>query len=128
MEEIDALTGNSENNILNGEVGADILYGNDGNDTLNGGNNGYLYGGNGDDTLNGGNNNDYLYGGNGDDTLNGGNDLDTMFEIGDDTYVVNHVNDVVTEQSSEGTDLIQSSVSYTASDNVENLTLQVLGI
>ena len=34
---------------------------------------------------------------------------------GDDTYVVNHVNDEVTEQPSEGTDLIQSSVSYTAS-------------
>ena len=42
---------------------------------------------------------------------------------GDDTYVVNHVNDVVTESTGEGTDLIQSSVSYTTSSNVENLTL-----
>ena len=66
----------------------------------------------------------YLYGGLGDDTLNGGNDLDTMIGgSGDDTYIVNHVNDVVTEISSGGTDLIQSSVSYTASGDVENLTL-----
>ena len=36
---------------------------------------------------------------------------------GDDTYVVNHVNDVVTESTGEGTDLIQSSVSYTTSSN-----------
>ena len=43
--------------------------------------------------------------------------------LGDDTYVVDDINDVVKEQTSEGTDLIQSSVSYTASDNVENLTL-----
>ena len=45
-------------------------------------------------------------------------------ESGDDTYIVNHVNDVVTELSSEGTDLIESSVSYTTSSNVENLTLE----
>ena len=38
-------------------------------------------------------------------------------------HVVNQLNDLVTEQISEGTDLIQSSVSYTASLNVENLTL-----
>ena len=42
---------------------------------------------------------------------------------GNDTYQVNHVNDNVIESSSEGTDLIQSSVSYTTSSNVENLTL-----
>ena len=43
---------------------------------------------------------------------------------GNDTYVVNHVNDVVTETSSSGgTDLINSYVSYTASNYVENLTL-----
>ena len=59
----------------------------------------------------------------------GGNGLDTMVGgSGDDTYVVNHVNDVVTELPSGGTDLIQSSVSYTASSDVENLILQVLNI
>src|SRR5262249_22122226 len=34
-----------------------------------------------------------------------------------------NVSDVVTENSGEGTDTIQSSVTYTASSNVENLTL-----
>ena len=42
---------------------------------------------------------------------------------GDDTYVVDSTSDTVTENSSEGTDTIQSSVTYTASSNVENLTL-----
>ena len=42
---------------------------------------------------------------------------------GDDTYTVDSTSDVVTESSSEGTDLIQSSVTFTASANVENLTL-----
>ena len=46
---------------------------------------------------------------------------------GDDTYIVDSASDAVTESSSEGTDLIQSSVTYTASDNVENLTLTGTG-
>ena len=39
--------------------------------------------------------------------------------VGNDIYVVDNVNDVVTESAGEGTDLIQSSVSYTTSSNVE---------
>ena len=46
---------------------------------------------------------------------------------GDDTYIVDHDNDVVTENLSGGTDLIQSSVSFTVSSDVENLTLTGLG-
>ena len=42
---------------------------------------------------------------------------------GNDTYIVDSTSDTVTEESGEGTDLIQSSVSYTASNNVEKLTL-----
>ena len=42
---------------------------------------------------------------------------------GDDTYTVDSISDVVTENSSQGTDLIQSSITFTASENVENLTL-----
>ena len=41
---------------------------------------------------------------------------------------VDSTSDTVTENSSEGTDTIRSSVTYTASDNVENLTLLVLEI
>ena len=54
-------------------------------------------------------------GSSGDDTMVGG--------LGNDTYVVDSTSDVVAESASEGTDLIQASVSYTAADNVENLTL-----
>jgi Ca2+-binding RTX toxin-like protein len=51
----------------------------------------------------------------GTDTLIGG--------LGDDTYVIDHAGVAVTELSGEGTDVVQSSVAYTLSSNVENLTL-----
>src|SRR5262249_41572739 len=38
-------------------------------------------------------------------------------------YVVDNSGDVVTENASEGTDLVQTSVTYTMSVNTENLTL-----
>jgi Ca2+-binding RTX toxin-like protein len=49
------------------------------------------------------------------DTLAGG--------AGNDTYVVDSADDVVIEGTNAGTDLIQTSVSFTAPANVENLTL-----
>jgi Ca2+-binding RTX toxin-like protein len=57
--------------------------------------------------------------------LNGGGGADTMSGGGgNDTYLVDNVSDVVTETSaSGGTDLVQSSVSFTLGANVENLTL-----
>ena len=59
---------------------------------------------------------DYLNGGTGQDRLTGG--------TGDDIYVVDdETNDIIIENLSEGTDLIYSSVSFTISDNVENLIL-----
>ena len=42
---------------------------------------------------------------------------------GNDFYVVDNALDVVTEAASEGTDAVQASVTYTLSNNVENLTL-----
>ncbi|WP_242028642.1 esterase-like activity of phytase family protein, partial [Anabaena sp. FACHB-1250] len=60
----------------------------------------------------------------GDDTLIGGGGNDTLLGgLGDDTYVVDSTGDVVTEVANQGTDLVQSFVTYTLSDNVESLTL-----
>jgi Ca2+-binding RTX toxin-like protein len=96
-----------QNLTLNGTINADTLSGGAGNDTLNG-----LAG---NDTLGGGAGNDTLNGGTGNDTMSGG--------LGDDTYVVDSISDVVTEAVNEGTDLVQSSVTYTLSTNAENLTM-----
>ncbi len=56
--------------------------------------------------------------------LNGGVGADTMTgRQGNDTYVVDNIGDVVIEQPGEGIDLVQSSISYTLGNDVENLTL-----
>ncbi|QSV53451.1 MAG: hypothetical protein HEP80_05730 [Dolichospermum sp. UKL201] len=70
--------------------------------------------------------NNSLDGGTGNDTLNGGAGTDTLIGgTGDDTYIVDSTTDTITENAGEGTDTIQSSVTYTiaALANVENLTL-----
>jgi Ca2+-binding RTX toxin-like protein len=43
--------------------------------------------------------------------------------FGDDTYIVDNTGDIVTEIAGAGTDRVESSVTYTLSANVENLTL-----
>jgi Ca2+-binding RTX toxin-like protein len=65
-----------------------------------------------------------LSGSGGNDTLDGGTGADTLIGgTGNDTYYVDNASDVVTENSSEGTDLVISSVTHTLASNVENLTL-----
>jgi len=59
--------------------------------------------------------NNVLRGNSGDNTLTGG--------AGNDVYIIQNARDVVVEQPSEGTDTIETSVSYTLPDNVEYLTL-----
>jgi Ca2+-binding RTX toxin-like protein len=79
-------------------------------------------------TLTGNSANNTLTGGAGDDRLDGGAGSDTMKGgTGNDTYVVNATGDIVTENANEGTDAIETSVSYTLSNNVENLTLTGTG-
>ncbi|MBF0627100.1 MAG: DUF4347 domain-containing protein [Magnetococcales bacterium] len=100
-------TGNAGNNLLSGNSSDNTLTGGDGNDTLNGNA--------GDDTLNGGAGVNLLNGGAGADRMIGGN--------GNDTFVVNNSGDVVTESANSGTDLVQSSITWTLATNAENLTL-----
>lgn len=136
-------TGNTLNNVIVGNGGADILSGLAGNDTLDGGDgNDTLDGGEGNDTLEGadgtdtltggigddillgGDDSDVLTGGDGNDTLDGGDEADIMTGgIGNDIYVVDDVGDQVTETANAGTDTVQSSITYTLGNNVENLTL-----
>jgi Ca2+-binding RTX toxin-like protein len=68
--------------------------------------------------------NNWLEGGAGADTLDGLTGADTLVGgAGDDIYVIDNVGDVVQEREGEGMDLVRSSVSYTLSRTVENLTL-----
>ena len=42
---------------------------------------------------------------------------------GSDTFVVDNAGDTITEGANQGTDTVQSSVTYTLGSNIENLTL-----
>ncbi|MEZ0259711.1 MAG: beta strand repeat-containing protein [Alphaproteobacteria bacterium] len=65
-----------------------------------------------------------LTGNAGDNTLNGGTGADSMAGgAGNDTYIVDNIGDVVTELDNEGTDTVQSKVTYTLGAFIENLVL-----
>ena len=142
----DSLIGSSLGNYLDGSQGDDTIYGGAGNDALQGGlGNNRLYGEDGNDILltdgegtnylDGGVGNDFLIGSEGVDTLVGGAGNDTLDGAGgndslvggagDDTYYIDNISgtDVIKENASEGVDTVISGVSFTLTDNVENLTL-----
>jgi len=100
------LGNNVENLTLTGTLNID--------GTGNGLNN-IILGNSGNNSLTGGAGNDSLNGGLGADTLVGG--------LGNDTFVVDNTGDVVVEAANEGTDLVQSSVTFTLTETLENLTL-----
>jgi hypothetical protein len=83
-----------------------------------------IVGSDANDLLSGGAGNDTLTGLAGNDLLNGGNGIDTLIGgTGNDTYVVDNAGDTVTELAGEGVDTVEARVSYSLSDNVENITL-----
>ena len=112
----DFITGDQDNDNVSGNGGDDSLYGGDGLDSL--------FGGSGNDFLGGDAGNDSMLGDAGNDTLDGGTGNDTMLGgAGNDTYAVDAATDVVTENANEGTDTVETLVTYTLGANVENLTL-----
>ena len=113
----DVLNGNNSANVLDGADGVDILNGFGGDDTLIGGlSNDQLFGGTGIDNLTGGSGDDRLDGGAGADAMNGG--------TGNDFYVVDDAGDTITEGVGEGTDQVESSITFSLSGlNVEKLFL-----
>jgi len=66
----DTLTGDAQNNELQGRSGDDEISGLDGNDTI--------FSGSGEDRINGGSGDDSLYAGAGNATVNGGSDFDVV--------------------------------------------------
>lgn len=74
--------------------------------------------------LTGNTGNNSLVGSSGNDTLDGGLGTDTLIGgVGNDTYIVDSTADTITENSSEGIDLVRASITYTLGSNLEDLTL-----
>lgn len=148
--EDETVSGGSGNDTLSGGDGDDTIDAGGGNDTLEGGagddnlfggaGNDAIEGGAGNDNLFGGTGNDNIAGGDGDDILDGGSGPDRMTGgAGNDLYYVDNKKDVVNETDNAGTsdtvpavnlsdlgsqiDTVVSSVKYTLTNYVENLTL-----
>lgn len=87
----------------------------------------------GNDKLTGGLDGDIIEGLTGHDTLDGGAGADSMTGgLGNDVYIIDNVGDIVTELKGQGSDRIESSITYSLADtdgagidggNVEKLTL-----
>lgn len=121
----DTLDGGAGNDQLYGYAGNDTLLGGDGSDTLYGeADDDTLNGGSGPDRMDGGAGNDRMDGGDGNDRMDGGAGADAMRgERENDQYIVESSGDKVIETSSNGSDTVYSTISYTLGSNLENLAL-----
>lgn len=149
-----SIVGNSGHNTIDGLGGDDVMIGGAGNDTYfvdssldiiaenaNEGtdtafaNQNYVLAANVENLVllggaldligNGNSQNNHITGNDGGNQINGFSGADTMVGgLGSDTYVVDNLNDIVTEALNAGdNDRVQSSVSYTLTANVERLEL-----
>jgi Ca2+-binding RTX toxin-like protein len=74
--------------------------------------------------ITGNRNNNILSGADGFDILNGGDGADTLIGgNGDDIYIVDGSTDTIVETSDGGKDTVESSVTYSLGNFIENLTL-----
>lgn len=108
------ITGTGFDDTYNGDADDETFNGGVGNDTI--------LGDGGDDTLNGDGAEDTINGGAGNDAINGGTDADAMTGgLGNDTFSVDHAGDTTVEASGEGTDTVNTSISYTlgAGESIE---------
>ncbi|NJL23086.1 MAG: calcium-binding protein, partial [Leptolyngbyaceae cyanobacterium SM1_3_5] len=145
------IVGNAANNLLDGLGGDDLLVGGAGNDIyfiatgdrvleeVNGGidtinsDGNYSLGANQENLTLLGTDNFFGTGNALDNTIignEGSNDLDGRGGIdrlegglGDDTYTVDNASDVIVEEDGAGNDTVRSTITYTLSANLENLTL-----
>jgi Ca2+-binding RTX toxin-like protein len=120
-------TGTSGNNVLSFDTGRQYARAFGGDDTVStGADRDSLLGGDGNDSMDAGSGDDFLFGGAGDDTVDGGLGADRLHGgRGNDLLIVDNTNDKVFDAFNFGTDLVQSSVTFSisASANIENLTL-----
>jgi len=148
----DTLYGLSGNDVLDGGLGADVMYGgadsdiyivdNVGDIVNESSNAGYdsvessitytltanveTLALTGSSNINGTGNalSNFLTGNDGNNQLDGGSGADIMSgRYGDDTYIVDNINDEVSENENQGIDTVRSSVTHTLYEYVENLTL-----
>jgi Ca2+-binding RTX toxin-like protein len=147
------ITGNAADNVLTGGTGADTMIGGAGNDSYyvdntadsitENANKGtdsvfttvtYTLTTNtenltlqGTTAINGTGNdlNNIITGNTGNNVLTGGAGADTLIGgAGNDSYYVDNTADTITENLNEGTDIVFTTVTYTLTTNLENLTLQ----